>query len=390
MPKPPSLAPVTRLLKASVFSQLAAQAARLPEPPIPLHLGDTFRAPPSEAQYRQVAAHMPERDCYTNPNGHDGLRQALVDRCAAEGLPGLTREHVQVTAGGTGAIHTVFSTWLSPGDEVLILAPFWPIVRGIVNACGGVPVEVPFYAGLRAGRTVAELVAPYLSERTVALYVTSPNNPCGTVLTPAQVAEVASFCVKHDLWTLADEAYHHYVYDGAHTWLAAQPGMAERTATIFTASKSYALAGSRVGFLVGDPAWLDASRRVMTQTLYHVPTIAQLAAKAAIEHGSAWVEETRAIYREAAELTSRTLQAPHAPAQGGGYVFADLAGHLRERPLHDWLAALLQSGVSVAPGDVFGQAFGQHVRVCFTAVPRDRLEVALGRLNRALEALRAG
>ena len=78
---------------------------------------------------------------------------------------------------------------------------------------------MPFYEGLRAGKSVAELVAPYLSERTVALYVTSPNNPCGTVLTPAQVVEVAAFCVQNDLWALADEAYHHYVYEGEHTWL---------------------------------------------------------------------------------------------------------------------------------------------------------------------------
>ena len=87
-------------------------------------------------------------------------------------------------------------------------------------------------------------------------------------------------------------------------------------------------------------------------------------------------------------FTSRTLQAPHAPAQGGGYVFADLSEALGDRPLHGWLPDLLQGGVSVAPGDVFGQAFNRHVRVCFTAVPRDRLALALDRLNAALDRLR--
>jgi N-succinyldiaminopimelate aminotransferase len=391
MPKPPVTSPNARQLRQSVFATLAARFKDLAQPPIPLHLGDTYRDPPNGARLEHAIGRLPRLAYqYNNPNGHDGLREAVANRCANEGFPGLTPAHVHVTTGGTGAIATVMQTWLQAGDEVLILAPFWPIVRGVVLAHGGVPVEVPFYADVRAGRSIAEILTPYVTDRTVALYVTSPNNPCGTVLTPGQTSDLAAFCVLHDLWVLADEAYHHYTYgESQHTWIATLPGMAERTATVFTVSKSYALAGLRVGFLVGDPAWLDSARRVSTHSVYTVPLVCQLAALGAIETGDAWIQETRGLYAAAAELTERKLQARFLPAQGGGYVFPDLADDLRGRPLMDWLFELLTDGVSLSPGDAFGHAFGTQVRVCFTAVPLDQVELAIDRLNRALERLRA-
>ncbi len=393
MPKPPSSSPAARHLRPSVFATLASKFKDLPEPPIPLHLGDTYRDPPPGARLELAVPKLPRLGYqYSNPNGHEGLREAVAARCADEGLPGLTPAHVHVTVGGTGAIAAALQTWLAPGDEVLILAPFWPLVRGMVAANGGIPVEVPFYANLRAGRSLIEILTPYVTDRTVALYVTSPNNPCGTVLTPQESMELAGFCVKHDLWVLADEAYHHYRYGEAgerpHTWLAGLPGMAERTATVFTVSKSYALAGLRVGFLCGDPAWLDSARRVSTHSVYHVPLICQLSALGAIQDGGGWIGETRALYSTAAELVQRKLQADFQPAQGGGYVFPDLSADLRGRVVMDWLFELLHDGVSVSPGDAFGTAFGHHVRVCFTAVPLPALELAIDRLNRALERLR--
>lgn len=390
MPKPPLLSPDVRQLRPSVFATLAARFKDLPQPPIPLHLGDTYRDPPELARLEHVTSRLPAKGYqYSNPNGLAELSAAVAERCAKEGLPGLSPAHIQVTAGGTGAIHTAMNTWLAPGDEVLILAPFWPIVRGIVLACGGVPVEVPFYAEIHAGLAVDAILQPHVTSRTVAMYVTSPNNPCGSVLTREQAEAVAAFACRNDLWVLADEAYHHYLYGGlAHTWLAGLPGMAGRTATVFTVSKSYALAGMRIGFLCGDPAWLDVARRVVTHSVYHVPAICQLSALAAIETGDAWIRETRDLYAAAADMTSRKLQANFRPAAGGGYVFPDLTEELAGRPLMAWLFELLHDGVSLSPGDVFGSAFGNHVRVCFTAVPPETLSIALDRLNGALDRLR--
>ena len=392
MPKFPIASPAANTLRPSVFTTLTALFKTLPAPPIPLQLGDTFREPPESALLQHAVARMPKQKAYaySNPMGLDDLRHALAARCEREGLTGLNANHIQVTAGGTGAIFVALQTWLQPGDEVLVCAPYWPLIKGMINSLGGVPVEVPFYPGIRAGKPVAELLQPYLTERTVALYVCTPNNPCGTVLNAAQVSEVAKFAVANNLWTIADEAYHHYIYDDTpHPWLAREPGMAERTASIFTASKSYALAGIRTGFLVGEGEWLDVARRVNTHQIYSVPMVAQLAVLGAIEGGDPWIAETKAIYKRAADIVRRTLQADFGNADGGGYVFPDFAKELNGKPMIDWIKELLYEGVCISPGDAFGQDYATFSRICFTSVPEDQLVLAIERLNRALDKMRA-
>lgn len=392
MPKQAALNPAVHNLKPSVFATLAAQFKTLPTPPIPLHLGDTYRAPPAAAQWQHVMRQIPDNPyVYANPLGMEELRSAVAERLAKKGLPGQSAANVHPTSGGTAALALLAHTWLQPGDEALILAPFWPIIRGIVHSVSAVPVEVPFYDRLRRGETVSAILDRYVTPRTSLIYVTSPNNPCGTVLTPAQTAEIAAWSQRHDLWVIADEAYHDFVFDGGqHTFLAALPGMAERTATVLTASKSFALAGTRVGFLVGATSWLDAARRVGTHMLYQLPIVCQVAALGALQDSEAWVDETRGLYQEAARLVANKLQGQFAPAQGGAYVFVDLADVLRGRPCIDYISELLQQGVCISPGDVFGSDFGGWARVCYTAVPLDTLAVGIDRLNRSFERARAG
>jgi N-succinyldiaminopimelate aminotransferase len=392
MPAFPATAAAASSLRPSVFASLAGQLKSLPQPPIPLHLGDTYRPPPAAARLETVATGFADAGyAYSSPLGHEGLRDAVAERCARDGLPGFTRQHVHVSVGATGAIHTALSAWLQPGDEVLVCAPFWPLVKGMILSLGAVPVEVPFYAAARRGAPIAEILRPYVSARTTALYVTTPNNPCGTVLTAAQLHELAAFCVARKLWVVADEAYHHYAYAPAqHTFLATLPDMAERTATVFTVSKSYALAGARVGFLCGDPAWLETARRVATHVIYNVPLVCQLQALAAIQAGDAWIAETRDLYREARDAVVRDLDAKFDAPDGGGYAFVDLGADLAGRPLIDWLGQLLRDGVSLSPGDAFGKDYGTWVRVCFTAVPLPDVRRALDRLNGALHRLNKG
>lgn len=389
MPRCPDTSSAVQSLRPSVFSTLAAQFPKLPKPPIPLHIGDTYRQPPEGARYEHALTRLPRNGyAYTNPNGTTELRQAAVERLAREGLPGLTVEHVHVTSGGTAAISTLLETWLQPGDEVLILAPYWPLIRGMCLMRGATPVEVPFYPAMREGKSVAEVVGPYVTEKTAMLYVCSPNNPCGTVLTRAQAQELAQFCIDRHLWVLDDQAYQHYVYDGQHTFLASLPKMSQRTATALTVSKSYALAGVRVGFLVGDPLWLDASRRASSHSVYNIPLPCQFSALGAIETADPWIAETKAAYMQAADLMKRKLQAKFYPAQGGGYVFADLSEELAERDVIDWIEELLWEGVCVSPGDAFGQAFRKHVRICYTSAPLEQVDAAIDILNANLERIR--
>lgn len=391
MPKSPLMNPASLMLRPSVFSTLAAQFKFLPAPPVPLHLGDTYRSPPESGRLERAVGHLPANGyAYAHPNGSEELRSAVAERLASKGLPGYTADHIQVTQGGSGAIATFVRTMIAPGDEVLVLAPFWPLVRGIVLSVGAVPVEVPFYQELRKGTPAADILLPYLTERTAALYITSPNNPCGTVVGPEAARAVAELCVRHDLWVIDDQAYHDYVFEGQHTFMATLPGMADRTATILTASKSFALAGLRIGFVCGSPAWMESARRMATHMWYQVPLVCQQAVLSAVQDSEEWIDETRDLYRIAADLVHRKLQANFDPSQGGGYVFADLTAELNGRPIIEYLTELLYEGVCISPGDAFGEAYSSWARICYTSVPMAELERGIDRLNRSLERLRAG
>ena len=379
-------------LQPAVFTRLLPLLRQLPEPPLPLHIGDTYLAPPAASQLQTVCEGVqPSWYRYSSPAGELPLREAFCARWTQLGFRGLSVDHVHVTQGATGAVQAAMRVFCSPGDDVLILAPFWPLVRGIALSCGANPVEVSFYDRVRGGASPMALLEAARTEATTTVYMCSPNNPDGTVLTPAQLQEVADFCLRHDLWLISDEAYCDHVFPPAdRQFIANLPGMAERTAATYTASKSYALAGLRLGFLVGHPSWLEYSRRVSTHQVYNVPMVTQQATLAAIEQGEAWLNEARERYEQAAHLVHQKLQAKFYPAQGAGYVFCDVSEELGDKPTLEWLAELLYEGVSIAPGAAFGRAYDKWVRVCYMSLPLDQLEVAIERLNRSLDRLRRG
>lgn len=392
MPRHPRLRPSTAALQPAVFTRLLPVIRRMDPPPILLHIGDTWLDPPPTARFEAIAPALPPSTyAYAAPNGLPALRAAWCERYTRMGLRDLDIERVHVTVGATGAVSAALHAFVEPGEEVLLLSPFWPLVRGMIVGMGATAVEVPFYARMRAGAPVAEVLGAHLSPRTTAVYLCSPNNPDGTVLGAQQLAEVAAFCVAHDLWLISDEAYADYAFaPRAHHFVANLPGMAERTATIHTASKSFALAGVRIGFLSGDPSWLEAARRHTTHVVYNVPLACQLSAQAAIEAGEDWVDRAREVYRSGAELLARRLQAPFAPAQGGGFVLVDLDELLGERDLMDYLGELIHEGVTLSPGGAFGKHWERCVRVCYMSVPEAQLEVAVDRLNRSFDRLRRG
>lgn len=392
MPRFPAPSPASACLQPAVFTRLLPLFERLPEPPLPLHIGDTYLDPPPDAQL-QVVSRNNDRAFYpySSPNGDPALRRAFCRRWSGLGLENLTPERVHVTVGATGAVQAAFRTFAGAGDEVLVLAPYWPLVRGIALSCAAVPVEVPFYDRLRTGATVEELLAPHTSARTSAVYMCSPNNPDGHVLSETQQRALADYCIAHDLWLISDEAYCDHVFSPAtHRFIANLPGMAERTASIYTTSKSYALAGIRIGFLVGDPRWLEAARRVSTHQVYNVPLVNQRAAIAAIETGDVWLRSARARYAEAASYVHEHLEATFAVAEGGGYVFCDVTEALGEKPTLTWIGELLYEGVAIAPGVAFGREYERWVRICYMSLPLPALAQAVTRLNRSLDRLRRG
>src|SRR5262249_1202749 len=159
---------------------------------------------------------------------------------------------IQITAGATHAFACALRLLCDPGDEVLLLAPYWPLIRGNVLAVGARPVEVPFTSELYQGADPAELLAGRVTKRTAAIYVTTPTTPDGKVLDARALEAVAEVAVSADLWVLADEVYEDYAFDGrAHRSIATLPGLDSRTLSVYSFSKSYGLAGLRVGYVTG-------------------------------------------------------------------------------------------------------------------------------------------
>ena len=385
-------------IRASVFAELAPRIeahARAGGDLVALHIGDTYLAPPPGARFARVEPGDtdPALYAYGAIPGLDALKQAFARTLVTTGRgPGDDVDparHVLVGAGATHAIFCGLRAVLEPGDEVIVAAPYWPLSVGVVRAAGGVPVEVPLTSRLYEDpeASAAAMLERAVTPRTRALYLISPNNPDGYVYGDAELRDIAALAVARDLWVLSDEVYADYVYDGTHASMARMPGMEDRTLSAYSLSKSRALAGARVGFLVAPERVVALARRVATHTVFNVPVASQRVALAALEAPAHWMDGAREAHRGARDATLAALAGSgvrvFAP-KGGSYVFVDFTPVLKGRPLRVLLESAIDHGVLLAPGDGCGEAYSSWARLCFTSVPRDRLMLGVERLRRAL------
>jgi len=381
VPRPPDFAPLTRAMPGAVFSPIARRMQEVPGGVCPLHVGDTWLPPFEGARMEDLReADHPGLHRYSDTRGIPALVDAIVEKFRARNAPGCDRENVLVTAGATGALGAALGALTSPGDEVLVLAPFWPLIRGIALAFRAVPVEVPFYDRVTSASDAVAAVGERLTSRTVAVYVSTPSNPTGRVLPADQLEALADFAARQGLWLLADEVYEDYVYRGSHVSIARYAP--ERTLSVFSFSKSYGMAGNRVGYLVGPAGAIAQALKISTHTFYAAPTGGQIAGLRALRDGDAWLADARQRYREVAERTAGLLGLP-APA-GATYHFLDVGRRLDERGVWGFLEDCVDRGVALAPGPSCGAGYDRFVRLCYTAAPPDAVTAAVNRVAELL------
>ena len=217
MPRPPQLSPAVASLKGSVYSSVLHRLAAWGGEVYPLHVGDTFLEPVEGCRLEDFPlADHPGVNRYAPPQGLPALVDAVVDRLRARtGVP-LERENVFVTGGATSGLASIVGAVVSPGEEVLLLAPHWPLIEGHVRMAGGVSVDVPFFGAASSPETAVAAVEAVLTSRTVALYVNTPSNPTGLVIPRPWLEALAAWARRRDLWLLFDEVYEDYVYRGQH------------------------------------------------------------------------------------------------------------------------------------------------------------------------------
>lgn len=386
MPRHPAFSSAIEGIHTSVFAALEPAIRRARDAGrvlVPFQIGDTALPPP--ACVHDVRFDVQRDVPYGGIHGRVSLRAAIAARHARAGAA-VEPSEVLLGVGATHALSSAFHALLSPADEVILAAPFWPLIRGVVRAAGGVTREWPITPRLRglAPRAVAEELTSLVGPATVAVYVTSPNNPDGTVWTQEALGAVANAAKRHNLWIIADEVYADFAFERAHTSM--RELAPERTVVAGSFSKSHGLAGLRVGYVVAPKDVVSRAQRVVNHTVYNVPEFAQETAQRSLEQGSAWIAAARVTYRETRDAMVKALRSEGFTVDvpdGGAYCFVDFSTHLGKRTMNEFLEHAIEEGVLIAPGIAFGEAFASWGRLCFTGTSTEAMQQGIRALGRA-------
>ena len=356
MPRFPHTQPFLSTISGRPFSKFANEIANMGSARFPLHIGDTYLLPFSSARIEEIrCSDYPNAHKYVDPKGLPSLVHAISQ---SYNQP---PENIQITAGATGGLHVVAMSLLSAGDEVLVLAPFWPLVVGIIRAVGAIPICVPFYD--KEG-SVSQRLSSFVTEKTVAVYMNSPNNPTGLLLEPEEVLALASFARRHDLWIFSDEVYERLLFTG--TQLPMRLEAPERTISSYSFSKAYGMAGYRCGYIITPNEEIRSEiNKAVVHSFYSVPTAAQHVAQIVLEDGDSWLQQTRLAYEDTGRMCADILGVP--PPAGGTFLFFDIAPYLSGRTMDDILLACIREKLLLAPGASFGTGYESYVRLCFTS-----------------------
>ena len=356
--------------------------------PFRLDQGDvSFDAPDSvkEALVRAVADN---RTHYVQTTGIPPLLQLLVEKMRQKNqIPIGGPDEVMVTTGGIHGVFIACHGLLEPGDEVLVPDPEWPPAHGSILAARGVPVGYPLHES-RGWRPDVEEMRRLVTPKTRAIYLNSPNNPSGGVLTHQDLEQIAALAKERNLWVFSDEAYEDVLFDGhTHTSIASLPGMYERTIPLYTFSKTFAITGLRLAYLaIKDPVIRDRMRKVLFYTVSNVSSLIQYGGIGGLSGPQHFIEDFRLELLARRDLFYAGIrEAAHgvlsgAPPAGAFYAFLKIDPAWRS-PLPDapksasWAMTefLIKRGrIGCVPGVDFGPHGEGHVRFCFA---RDRKEL---------------
>ncbi|HEY0786766.1 MAG TPA: aminotransferase class I/II-fold pyridoxal phosphate-dependent enzyme [Acidobacteriaceae bacterium] len=347
------------------------------------HGGEPFFETPDLIKYATVRALVEKQTRYAPSSGIPLLLQALAHKLSTRNHIPVTPDQVIVTVGGAHALYSAFQAVLDPGDEVLVFSPFWTPIRDMITGAQARPVLVPTSTALRLG--LAPTLAGFLTPSTRAIYYNTPQNPSGTVFHRAQAEEVAAFAREHDLLVIADEAYEDLVYEGEHVSIASLAGMAERTISTYTFSKSYAMTGWRVGYAVAQEPFMTALRKMVLYSTNGVPTPLQWAALEALKTPQDVLDARREEYRQRRDLLVNGLNQMGLPCElpaGAFYAFPD-ARRLHQDSRQAATLLLDHAHVATIPGVVFGPQGEGHLRLGY-AVPLPAIKAGLAALRAML------
>jgi aminotransferase len=356
-----------------------------------INLAQGFPNFPAPAAIKDAAKRAIDADVnqYAITWGAKSLRDALSKTYAdLYGMKVDSETMLTVTCGATEAMISTLLAIVDPGDEVVVLEPFYENYGPDTDIAGATPV----YVALRPPENVFdpdELRAAF-GPRTKAIIVNTPNNPTGRVFTRAELSLIAELCIEHDVTCVTDEIYEHILYEGAHIPIATLPGMAERTVTISGASKTFSVTGWRVGWIVAPAALTSGIRKVHDFLTVGAPAPLQEAVAAGLALGRPYFDTLGGEYRARRDILMPALVSagfsPWLP-EGAYYILCDITpfGFDDDTAFARWLVEKV--GVAGVPGSSFYSRpeLGRHlIRFTFCKTG-DVLSAAAERLARTRE-----
>ena len=356
---------------------------------VSLGVGEPDYAAPDKVIDACIASLKRKETSYTSNWGILELRQEIAKLFKKRyDLDYDPADEVMVTVGVSEAIGIIMTTFLNPGDEVLIPDPAYLAYPACVSIAHGKPVLVPTYPENEFKLTVEELEKK-VTPKTKALLIGYPNNPTGTVMDKKSLEDIAAFAKKHDLIVISDEIYCDLTYEGQHTCFASLPGMRERTLVMNGFSKSYAMTGMRIGYICAPREALEEIYKVHQYEILCASTTSQYGALEALRSCD---DDVKAMYDEYAARREMIYQGlidmglPVFKPKGAFYIFPDIScTGMDDETFCDRL--LKEERVGVVPGTCFGPQGKNHIRISYAA-SRENIAEALKRMGRFVEKYR--
>lgn len=344
-----------------------------------------FPTPDGPVAAAQRACSDPLSHHYTPAAGLEALREAIAAKARADGGIDARASQVVVTNGAKHAIYNAFAALLDPGDEVLVPSPYWTTYPESASLAGGAPVIVD--AGEKtAFRVSVEQLEAARTPRTKLLVFVSPSNPTGAVYPREEMQAIGRWAADAGIWVLTDEIYGHLVYPPAehHSLPALVPDLRDRCVVVNGVSKTYAMTGWRVGWMIAPEDVARAAANFQSQTTSNVSNVSQMAALAALRDSQASVAAMREEMNRRRKRMHEMLQAipgvTCVEPEGAFYAFPsvrallgrEIGGELVQTTGQLAEVALEKAKVAIVPGEAFGAP--GHLRLSYAMAFEEMVE----------------
>ena len=353
-----------------------------------LGVGDPdFETPPAivDAAERSMRG---GRTGYAATEGELPLREAIARHHERLTSQRVDADQVVVFTGAQSALFASVLCLVDPGEEIIVCEPRYVTYDGVIETPGAVRVGVPLVAA-EGFRFDPDAVGRAVTPRTRAILLNSPHNPTGRVLSREEADAIAGIAKRHDLWVISDEVYASLTYDVEHVAIASLAGMAKRTVTVNSLSKSHAMQGWRLGWTVGPQPLSRHLTNLILSMVFGVAQFTQDAGHFALSREFEEIDAMNREYRARRDVLCERINACPGLAcdwpQGGMYAMVDVRGTGLSDTDFAW-GLLDAEGVSVLPTATFGENAAGHVRVSLTA-PESMLREACDRMDRYVRTL---